>query len=92
MLVVDCKGVGLGILINPENGDVGIFLSLHEEEEGPAVAQIILPLERGAQISASFMARLLEAKGVEDEIQGYAPDDREEAVRRIMERMSSGLN
>ena len=89
---MDCKGVGLGILINPENGEVGIYLSLHEEEEGPAAAQIVLPLERGASISASLITRLLEAKSVENEIQDYPPDDRADGVRRIMERLSSGLN
>lgn len=90
---MECKGVGLGLLLDPDDGEVRVFISLHaEEEDSEPVGMIAMPLEKAGQVSAGLIARLLEANAIHQEIQGTPPSDRQAAVQRIMARMSSGHN
>lgn len=88
-----CRGVGVGLTLNPDDGEVGIILSLHDEEEtDDATGFIVLPPERAAEIGLSMLARASEGQGILVEIMSAPPDDRKEVIARIVERLHGSLN
>jgi hypothetical protein len=88
-----CKGVGVGLTVNPEDGQVGVMLSLHDEEtDDDARGFIVLPVERALEIATSIMARAAEGHQLWNEIMATPMDDRPAAVARIVERMHGPAN
>jgi hypothetical protein len=88
-----CKGVGVGITLNPEDGDVGVMLSLHDEEgDDDARGFIILTAERSVEIALGMMQRAAEVHKLEEEIMGTPMDDRAAKVAKIVERMHGPAN
>lgn len=88
-----CKGVGVGLTLNPEDGDVGVMLSLHDEEgDEDAASFIVLPVERAIEIASGIMVRAAEARKLEAEILGTPMDDRQATVDRIVARLYGPTN
>ena len=88
-----CKGVGVGLTLNPEDGEVAIILSLHDEEEtDEAIGVIALPPERAAEVGLSLMARAAEGQSLISEILSTPMDDRDATIARIVERLHGTLN
>ena len=72
-----CRGVGVGLTLDPEDGEVGVILSLHDEEEGEeATGFIVLAPERAAEVGLSMLARASEGQNILNEILTTPPDDR----------------
>jgi hypothetical protein len=88
-----CRGVGVGLTLNPDDGEVAIILSLHDEEgTDEAVGLIALPPERAVEIGLSMLARAAEGQNLISEILGTPMDDRDAAIARIVERLHGTLN
>lgn len=88
-----CKGVGVGLTVNPEDGQVGVMLSLHDEEDDKdARGFIVLPVDRAAEIAAGMMMRASEGRQLQAEIENTPMDDRPAAVQRIVDRMHGPIN
>lgn len=89
-----CRGVGVGLTLDPKGGEVGIILSLHDEEEetDDATGFIVLPPERAAEIGLSLLARASEGQHLIVEIMSTPMDDRDATIARIVERLHGTLN
>ena len=88
-----CKGVGVGLTVNPEDGQVGVMLSLHDEEaDEDAASFIVLPVDRAIEIAAGMMARAAEGHQLRTEIMETPMDDRAATIARIVERMHGPIN
>jgi hypothetical protein len=88
-----CIGVGTGLTINPETGEVGVIISLHEGgvDEEPS-AMINLPPERAFEIAASLLARAQEGATLIHEITNTPLDDRQKTIDKVVERLYRPLN
>lgn len=88
-----CRGVGVGITLNPEDGAAGVMLSLHDEEgDDDAESFILLTPERAVEISMALMARASEVHKLLEEIQGTPMDDRPAAIARVVDRLHGPTN
>ena len=88
-----CKGVGVGITLNPESGEAGVMLSLHDEEgDDDAAAFILLTPERSVEVALGLMARGSEVQRLLDEIRSTPMDDRSAAIARIVDRLHGPAN
>jgi hypothetical protein len=87
-----CRGVGVGLTLDPD-GEVGVILSLHDEEgDDEATGFIVLMPERAAEIGLGLLARASEGQNILNEILSTPMDDREAAIARIVERLHGTLN
>lgn len=88
-----CKGVGIGTTLNPENGDVGVMLSLHDEDgDDHARGFIVLEPQRAVEIAIALMARAAEAQKMLEEIMSTPMDDRPAKVAQVVARMHGPTN
>ena len=88
-----CKGVGVGLTLDPGDGEVGVILSLHDEEdETDAVGMIVLPPDRAAEVGLGLLARASEGQNIINELLATPPDDREETIAKIIQRLHGSLN
>lgn len=88
-----CKGVGVGITLNPEDGRVGVILSLHDEDgDDDPRSFIVLEIERAVEIASGLMVRAAEANKLANEIMETPMDDRPAAITRIMDRLHGPAN
>ena len=90
-----CRGVGVGLTLDPDSGEVGVILSLHDEEDGnddPTGGFIVLPPERAVEIGMGLLARASESQALIDEISATPLDDRSATVAKIVGRLHGGLN
>ena len=88
-----CKGVGVGITLNPESGDVGVMLSLHDEEaDDDARGFIILTPERAVEIGLGMLSRAADVHKMVEEIMSTPMDDRPAKIASIVERMHGPAN
>jgi hypothetical protein len=88
-----CKGIGVGLTLNPEGGEVGVMLSLHDEEgDEDARGWIVLPVDKAMEIASSMVARAWEGRRLEIEIQSTPMDDRDAVIEKIVDRMHGPTN
>jgi hypothetical protein len=88
-----CKGVGIGTTLNPESGEVGVMLSLHDEDgDDHARGWIVLEPQRAVEISMALMARASEAHRMLEEIMNTPMDDRPAKVAQIVARLHGPIN
>ena len=88
-----CKGVGVGLTVNPEDGQIGVMLSLHDEEhDDDARGFIVLPIDRAIEIATGMMQRAAEGHQLRTEIMDTPMDDRPAAIKRIVERLHGPVN
>jgi hypothetical protein len=88
-----CKGVGLGLTLDPETGEVVVVLSLHDGDAMSDDASIIvLTPQRAAEVAMSLLARASTGQEMINEIEGTPMDDRPAAIARIVERLHSEKN
>ena len=89
-----CTGVGTGLTIHPETGEIGVILSLHEVDglnEEPS-AMINLPPERALEIANSLIARAHEGTMLTFEIANTPLDDRDATIAKVVDRLYRPLN
>ena len=89
-----CKGVGVGITLNPESGQAGVMLSLHDEEgnDDNPESFIILTAERAVEVAMGLMARGSEVHKMVEEIMNTPMDDRPAAIARVVDRLHGSAN
>jgi len=88
-----CKGVGIGLKLDPTDGEVVVVLSLHDDEDADDAAGIILLTpERAAQLSMSMMVQATTAQNITEEVMSTPMDDRPAKVAEIVERLNRGMN
>jgi hypothetical protein len=90
-----CRGVGVGLTLDPDEGVVGVILSLHDEEDGDDAATggfIVLPPERAVEIGMGLLARAAEGQELINEIASTPMDDRSAVIAKIVGRLHGNLN
>lgn len=89
-----CRGVGVGLTLDPDDGQVGVILSLHDEEDDDDAngGFIVLPPERAVEVGMGLLARAAEGQELVNEITATPPDDRGAVIAKIVERLHGTLN
>jgi len=88
-----CNGVGVGLMLDPEGGEVCVVLSLfHNEEQDEPTDYIRLVPERAAAIGLDLLARAGAGQEIVAEIANTPMDDRPAAIAKIVARLHGGFN
>jgi hypothetical protein len=88
-----CNGVGVGLMLDPEEGEVCIVLSLfHNEDQDEPAEFIRLTPERSAAVGLDLLARASAGQEIVNEIMNTPMDDRPAAIAKIVARLHGGFN
>jgi hypothetical protein len=89
-----CNGVGVGLMLDPEGGEVCVVLSLfHNEDETRDEAEYIrLTPERSAAVGLDLLARAAAGQEILTEITNTPMDDRPAVIAKIVARLHGGFN
>lgn len=90
-----CNGVGVGLMLDPEDGEVCIVLSLfHTEEDADNEPRDLIRLmpDRAAAIGLDLLARASTGQQIVAEIMNTPMDDRPATIAKIVARLHGGFN
>lgn len=88
-----CNGVGVGLMLDPEGGEVCIVLSLfHNQDEDEPADFIRLVPERAAAVGLDLLARASNGQEIVNELAAVPMDDRPQAIAKILARLHGGQN
>jgi hypothetical protein len=88
---IECATVGVAFSFHPETGACVVLLTM-QDEDGETVAWTHMTPEVASQVTLGIAARTFEAQTLEREVQALPNDERAEGIRKIHDRLYSGLN
>ena len=92
-MTTEGNSLSMSIRLQEESGEVRVIVAIHEDDdENEILAWVALPPEVAAEVVTGLMARCLEARQLEWEIESLSPGQRSAGLRAIYDRLHSPLN